>query len=1059
MQFAVLGPLAVRRAGADLDLGTPKARTLLAVLLCYPGRPVSAPFLAEALWGDEPPKSAVKNVQTYVHRLRRRLGDPERIASRGRAYLLRVDRAELDAARFRDLAAAGRTAETAGDLPGAGRLLSEALGLWRGPAFSGMSGVPVLTAEAARLTEVRLGALELRIDVDLRLGRHAALLGELTALTGEHPLRERLWAQLMLALYRSGRRADALEAYRRARHTLVEQAGLDPGAELRHLHQAILAQEDTLNPASPQHGTALAGPSGEAASSRSGAALAGPSGEAASSRSGAAPSGPSGAVPSPPEEADSTPLSPQDGEEPSSPDETAAPPPERRPPVPRMLPPALGDFTGQDMELAEITAWLSKERSPDEATPVVAVSGRGGVGKSTLAITAAHRLRPDYADGQLYAVLGGARPHDPYAVLGRFLRALGVPAAALPDDADERCGLYRSLLADRRMLVVLDDAWDEGQIASLLPGSGGCGVIVTGRARLGGLAGARLVELGELADSDGERLLHRIAGAKLGQADPQDVRSLVRACAGLPLALRIAGSLLVSRPHWRVADLVAQLGDARHRLDGLRYRDLAVRASFELSYRRLSPAARRLFRLLGLLEAPDFPAWTAAAVLDAETARAQGLLDELVDVNLLDVVTTFEARARYRFHDLIRAYARERAEAEETPEQREEALIRAFGALLALTGFVFRAQTGYDELTRGDAPRWRPGEVTGAFPPAADPLSLLAAEGPALLAAIGQAADLGLDEICWELALGTETLFQARRSLDRWENAYGPALALTETAGNKRGQAALLASLAGVHFMRRRFDLAEDCCTRAVRLFQEIGDRMGEAQALQYLPYVLVAAGRLSEAIALGLEIRGLLTELGQTSSALDVYAQVGRALLEDGRTGEAAGVLTEVVAEAEASGNRVLIVRDSYWLALARLDLGRTAEAEAAIATLSARAEVLGATGSLYAAHARGRLLLARGDHSEAGWQLSAGLEAARGHDDVLMQVRILLALSDLHAGQVEGIRHAEQALGLARDMNDAVNTARALDRLARLRAAAGDHDAAARAGREAAAIRARIG
>jgi DNA-binding SARP family transcriptional activator len=237
----------VCRDGIECDLGTPKARLLLAVLLSQAGRPVSEELLAGALWGDDRPKSAVKNVQTYVHRLRQRLGESARLVRQGSGYLVTVVRDELDSARFEDLAASGRGWELAGDLEVAGRRLHEALRLWRGPAFAGMTEVTMLAAEAARLDEIHMSVLERRIDVDLRLGNHAELLGELTVLTGQYPLRERLWAQLMLALYRCGRRADALTAYSRARRTLVEEIGLDPGEELRQLHQDILDQNPSLN--------------------------------------------------------------------------------------------------------------------------------------------------------------------------------------------------------------------------------------------------------------------------------------------------------------------------------------------------------------------------------------------------------------------------------------------------------------------------------------------------------------------------------------------------------------------------------------------------------------------------------------------------------------------------------------------------------------------------------------------------------------------------------------------------------------------------------------------
>ncbi|WP_329254906.1 NB-ARC domain-containing protein [Actinoallomurus sp. NBC_01490] len=619
MRFEVLGPLAVLGSGGAVDLGPPKARALLAVLLRRPGRVVAGDVLVEALWGDDPPKSAAKNVQAYVHQLRRRLGDPGRIVHQHSGYLLRAGRDELDVARFDDLVEAARAVEAGGEPERASDLLRDALALWRGEAYSGMADIPIVAAEAARLAEARLSALAQRVDVDIRLGRHAELVGELTALAGEHPLREWIWAQLMLALYRCGRRADALQAYLRARDALVEQIGLEPGRELRDLHEAILTGAPFLDlPAAP---------------------------------------GATGARITAPWEPDSP---------------VAA--------APRMLPGDIGDFTGYDAELTGIDAVLRGDRAPDRPTSVVAVTGEGGIGKTTVAVRAAHRLRTAYPGGQLFAALGGARSTaaDPYEVLGRFLRALGMPDAAVPGNEDERAAAYRSLLADRRVLVVLDDARDERQVERLLPGSGTCAVIVTGRPRLGGLAGAHRIDLGGLPDADGEALLRTIAGRGRIEAEPAETKRLLELCAGLPLALRIVGSQLATRPHWKVGDLVARLADPRHRLDGLRHRGLEVRASFGLGYGALAAPARRLFRLLGLLDTPDFPVWTAAALVNTTPPTAQDLLDDLVDVRLLRVtISSAVGGVRYGFHELVRIYARERAEVEEPAESRRAALARA----------------------------------------------------------------------------------------------------------------------------------------------------------------------------------------------------------------------------------------------------------------------------------------------------------------------------------------------------------------------------------------------
>lgn len=996
----MLGPLTVWRAGVPLELGTPKGRLLLAVLLCRPGRSVAGDALAEAIWGGERPKSAAKNVQTYVHRLRQYLGDPGRITRDGQGYLLRADRDELDATRFEDLAGMARAASASGDLDQSRRLFDEALGLWRGPAFAGIADVPVLTSEAARLDELRLGVLEDRIDVDLRLGRHSELLGELTALTMEHPFRERVWAQLMLALYRCGRRADALLAFLQVRAVLAEESGLEPGQKLRDLHRTILGEDPALDPA---------------------------------------------AVPA-------LVPAPATGERGRRATSSA-----------RMLPPTLGDFSGQHAELTEIEAVLREDRAAGEPAGVVTISGPGGTGKTALAVQAAHRLRSAYPDGQLFAALVGARtqPVDPFTVLGRFLRALGVPAAAVPDDPQERADLYRGLLAERRILVVLDDAFDEEQLAPLMPASGTCGVIATGRVRLGGLGGAHRVELREMSEADSLALVRNSTGARLASATGAELSDLVRLCARLPLALRIVGSLLVSRPHWHLADLVSRLGDEQQRLDALRYRDLEVRASFGLSYEGLRPGARRLFRLLGLLEAPDFPLWAAAAAVDTELRPAQELLDELVDVHLLDVTGTPNGQARYGFHDLIRAYARERAEVEDSVEARDEAVVRVLGALLALTDIADRDHMGQNMFQR-DAARWRPERVEASLPTSVPPMTALDSERIPLVTGVRQAAELGRDELCWELAVGGHALFETERYFDDWQECYETAMGLATAAGNVRGRARLLISMAGLRYTRRRYGPAERSNTEAMGLFERIGDRRGYLEALSNAPFFLVPNGRLTEAIAAGREAWERLNAAGQAAAALHAYSQVGLAHLQAGRPGVAAEVLTEIVAGARKQGIRTLIARDTYWLGQAQVALGHLAAAEESFTELTACVSDIGPSGTFYTAHAWGCLHLARGEYAEARRRLLEGVEVARATHDPMFEVRALVDLLDLRLYDRHDLRAAisqgEHAVEVARGIDYPYLLAGVLRRLARLRAAAGDGAIARTLAAEAAAVGARI-
>jgi DNA-binding SARP family transcriptional activator len=347
--------------------------------------------------------------------------------------------------------------------------------------------------------------------------------------------------------------------------------------------------------------------------------------------------------------------------------------------APAQLPADITDFTGRKPQLTHLSAATDRP-----ATVLVAITGKAGVGKTTLAVHAAHRLRAQYPDGQLFVDLRGtqATPLPAADVLARFLRSLGVDGAAIPDDAEECAALYRSLLAGRRLLILLDDAACEAQLRSLLPGSPGCAVLVTSRARLAGLGGAQLVELDVFEPDQAVELLARVAGPQRVAAEPAAAREIVRLCGFLPLAVRVAGARLGARPHWPLSRLEADLSDDRARLDNLRLGDLQVRASFALSYENLDVMARRAFRLLGLLEIRDFTPWVTAALLDVPQASAEELMDTLVDQHLLEVSgRDATGRLRYRFHDLLRAYAREVVLTQEPEASRRAALDRMLAAL------------------------------------------------------------------------------------------------------------------------------------------------------------------------------------------------------------------------------------------------------------------------------------------------------------------------------------------------------------------------------------------
>ncbi|SOD46070.1 DNA-binding transcriptional activator of the SARP family [Streptomyces sp. Ag82_G6-1] len=606
LRFSVLGPVRAWRGDEPVTTGSPQQRALLAALLLREGRTATAAELIDALWGEEPPSQALAAVRTYASRLRKVLdpgGEARRpggtaatasavLVSESGGYAVR-DLAEdaLDLTVAQDLATEAEKARSAGDLCHARETLRRALALWDGETLAGVPG-PYAQTQRVRLEEWRLQLVESRLDMDLEQGCHAEAVSELTALTAAHPLRERLRELLMLALYRSGRQAEALAVYADTRRLLADELGVDPRPGLSELQQRILQADPGLA-------------------------------------------------------------------EPSSP----APEPATVPVRPAQLPATVPDFTGRSGFVRELGDILASAEG--RVMAVSALAGIGGVGKTTLAVHVAHRARAAFPDGQLYVDLqgAGARVAEPETVLGSFLRALGTADSAIPDSLEERAALYRSVLAGRRVLVLLDNARDAAQVRPLLPGTDGCAALVTSRVRMLDLAGAHLIDLDVMSPDEALALFTKIVGEERVASERKAALDVVAACGFLPLAIRIAASRLAARRTWTVSVLAAKLADERRRLDELQAGDLAVKATFELGYGQLEPAQARAFRLLGLADGPDISLAAAAAVLDLPAEDTEDLLESLVDTSLLESA----APGRYRFHDLVRLYARACAERDELP--------------------------------------------------------------------------------------------------------------------------------------------------------------------------------------------------------------------------------------------------------------------------------------------------------------------------------------------------------------------------------------------------------
>ncbi|HEY3750823.1 MAG TPA: BTAD domain-containing putative transcriptional regulator [Pseudonocardiaceae bacterium] len=772
MTFRILGPMEVKGTGGTVRIPPGRQHVILASLLMEANRIVTTDHLVDALWEDSPPSTARTQIQICVSRLRKTLataGVDAPIVSRPPGYVLQVDESALDMHLFTSCLAEARTLAENGRPAETSALLRTAASLWRGPC---LAGIPqrALRTRASRLDEDRLAAIETYLDLDLGLGLHHQLVGELTRLVHEHPLRERLRGLLMRSLFLSGRQAEALSVYRAGRDVLIEELGLEPSEELRSLENAILAGDTT----------ALLGAVAEAPE---------------------------------PVEVVVEPVAPRTGR-------------------PRQLGADTADFTGHDDLLAAAEEVLVGNPTR-QAVGVVVIVGKPGVGKSTLATHIGHRVADEhFSDGQLYCDLRGIRAGtDGVAdVLGRFLLALGIPGAMVPDALNERQELYRTLLASRRVLVVLDDAVTEGQVTPLLPGSSSCAVIITTRSRLTGVPGAHRLELDVLDQDHSLRLLVQVIGAERVAGEPEAAVALVGAVGGLPLALRIIGARLAARPHWTLASMVHRLANERRRLDELAHGDMTIRASLSLTHDGLDPESRKLFALLSMADGLTVPGWTAGAVLDDDSPYPSDLLEPLVDVQLLDVAAVENTgEFRYHYQDMVRLFAREQLTEQADERTARAALQRMLGGWLAIAEQAHRGVYGGDyTVLHGNAPRWQPpAEYVAQV--LVDPLDWLDGEHANLRAAVSQAASNGFTELAWDLAVTLVTLFESCGYFDDWERTHQDALAATRAAGDDRGTAALLNSLGTLYINRRQPDRSRAVELEALAVFERLDDPRGLA--------------------------------------------------------------------------------------------------------------------------------------------------------------------------------------------------------------------------------------
>jgi DNA-binding SARP family transcriptional activator len=875
-EFRVLGPLEVLRDGDPQVLGSSGVRGTLACLLLEPNQVVSMDRLVDTLWSGEPPATARTIIHGYISRIRKLFAagaseaaadDQPEVVTRPPGYLLRVDSDRVDAHRARALVNHAQGLEESER----SAVLAEALTLWRGPVLSDVSSSRLHRMVAPNLDELRMLATEERIAADLELGRHQQLVVELSTLVDENPLRERLTAQLMLAHYRSGHRAQAQGRYHELRERLSQELGIDPGPELRHLYERLLRDDDTL--LSPQQRTTSGGSTGAGVAR----------------------------------------------------------------PTPAELPSAAAGFVGRQRELAALDRMLV-EREEGSANLLAVLTGTAGVGKSALAVTWAQRVARSFPDGQLYASLRGfdseRDPLSPGEALTSMLKTLGMAGDAIPVDLDDRAALYRSLLADRRVLVLLDNAKDSEQVRPLLPGSSESLVIVTSRRRLDGLvvrSGARVLPLETLPTETAVELLDRTGAPGSSASEPDAARRLAGLCGGLPLALRIAAARLAANPGRGVSDLVDELTDERNRLHALDIddADISVRRAFDISFRSLHPTHASTFRMLGLVPGHTFTAHAIAALCGTDPITARRRLRALALAHLL----TEPEPDRFGMHDLLRLYARDLVAGRDPEHQKsiacsaeeDDAALRRLLRYYLVTADHARRflRPARDELDFSTYQVHRPG-VTDRT----EALEWFDSEWPNLVAMVRAANAHGLHDFAWPLVRLQFNYLMVRCPWEDWIQIYSygldsarkvddpagkvlmsaglgvahsrsgsPGVALAHYAESYRGAVATgdpawlamtQVNMGSVLFRLGRYAEAQVHCRDALKTYRTLGDRYREAGALNNLAQVEQVNGHREAALTHLREAEAMYREADDLETLSVVLNNCGEVSIELDRLADA---------------------------------------------------------------------------------------------------------------------------------------------------------------------------
>lgn len=995
MEFRLLGPLEVIRDGERVRLGGPRERAVLAALLLRANEVASVGYLIDAVW-DLPPASPETNLRTYLTGLRRRLGT-DRFVTRAGGYLMKVSAGELDLTEFGQCTAQARAAT---DPSAAAVAYRQALGLWRGTALAGESYGAALRADVARLSDLRIGAVEDYARARLDSGEAAEVVEELARFSTEFPLREELWALRIRALCRAGRKADALAAYRTARDLLRDELGIDPGPGLQRLHQQLL------------DGDPAAGAS-----------------------------------------------------------------------RPAQLPADLAGFTGRSTELDRLTAAVDAQPA---AVVVTALNGMGGIGKTALATRFAHSIRSRFPDGQLFIDLHAhttdIEPVEPVHALESLLRALGVPGAEIPPELDQRAALYRSRLADRRVLVLLDNAASERQVVPLLPGAPGCLVLITSRHTLGGIDNLTPVPVDVLPLDDAVALFRTVAGNGRLDAEPAElVEEVVGMCGQLPLAIRIAAARLRDRPSWPLSRLAERLRNEQHRLAELAIGDRSVAGTLALSYRDLPADQQRMFRYLGLHPGAEFDAYAAAALAGCPVEQAERCLENLLDAHLLQ-----RTSGRYRLHDLLRTHAAATVvRIDSEPDRRA-----ATGRLL--DHYTHATAAAMDILYPAERPD-RP-EVA----PGASPTPVLADEAAArrwvdqelanLLAAARHAAANGWPAYTVDLAQILAAHLRTRYDHDRalllhaqarecaveladpaaefaalhalgdlhrtraeYEQAgerYREAIALTDGRADRAAVFAVLFGLGNLERLGGRLPTAVKFHLEALELAREVGQRSGEARILNGLGVDHLAAGNHRQAERYHDQALEIAVEIGDRAQECLTLGSLARLYQTTGRIDQAIAYDQRALVLARELGDRRRELRAILGMGETHFVSGRYAEAlEAYQATLALARELGDRMHEAETLKLVGEVHDRMGDHDRAVEYQQASLEMAIQLDIVNIQFEALLSLGSSLRGQgrlSESLARGTDALRIAQDIGQRHDEGRALDEVAATCLALGEEDRA---------------